>query len=123
MAEGLARKMLAGKAMVESAGSVPSGVVNPYAVKVMHEIGIDISSHKSKAVDGLDKAFVDDLDYAITLCAEEVCPVFISKAQKLHWSNPDPAGVVGDEGQILDAFRRVRDNISGEIEHFKSALG
>lgn len=114
MAEGLARKLLGAKAEVRSAGSVPSGYVNPMAVQVMKEIGIDISTHRSKAIDELDKPFLDTLDYVVTLCAEEVCPILSSKAQKMHWPNPDPASVK-DEAQRLEAFRQTRDAIAKAI--------
>src|SRR5688572_20610946 len=73
MAEGLARSMLGAGVQVQSAGSKPSRV-NPYAVEVMREIGIDIEGHFSKSVDDIDPASVDTV---ITLCAEEVCPVWV----------------------------------------------
>ena len=75
MAEGLAKSMLGQGHNIQSAGSIPSGEVHPNAVIAMDEIGIDIRDQFSKSTDDLDKDFIDNLDYAITLCAEEVCPV------------------------------------------------
>jgi arsenate reductase len=103
MAEGLARRLFGGRAIVESAGSKPSQV-NPLAIAAMKEIGIDLSSHRSKSVDEIDPAGVDAV---ITLCAEEVCPVGLAGARRLHWPIPDPAG----EGASLQRFRDARDAI------------
>ncbi len=114
IAEGLAKNIIK-NANIESAGSVPSGKVNPFATEVLKEIGIDISSNTSKSIDNLDSSFVDNLDYVITLCAEEVCPVFISKAKKLHWPHPDPAAVEGSYEEKLKSFRQVREDISRKI--------
>src|SRR4051794_8114435 len=83
LAEGLAKSLFPG-AEIESAGSHP-GKLNPYAVMVMSEIGIDISKQYSKSVDDLSPKLIVGLDYLITLCAEEVCPIMVSKAKKLHW--------------------------------------
>jgi arsenate reductase len=87
MAEALARSLLGGEAVVASAGSRPSRV-NPYAIEVMNEVGIDIGSNRSKSVDEIDPA---NVDIVITLCAEEVCPVFLGTAKRIHWPIPDPA--------------------------------
>ncbi len=122
IAEGLAKVILGSGHNIQSAGSQPSGAVNPLAVKTMQEIGIDITFNHSKSISDLDKDFVDNLDYVITLCAEEVCPVIISKAQKLHWANPDPAAVQGSEAEKLAAFRAVRDNIRNTIQVFSRAV-
>ena len=81
MAEGLARARFGASVRVQSAGSRPSHV-NPYAIEVMAEIGIDITGHTSKSVDTIDPASVDTV---ITLCAEEVCPVFFGDVQRFHW--------------------------------------
>ena len=86
MAEGLARQMFPGF-RIQSAGSRPSRV-NPYAVEVLAELGIDAAGHRSKSVEAIDPATVD---LVITLCAEEVCPLFLGKAERLHWPIPDPA--------------------------------
>ncbi|MGE3673686.1 MAG: arsenate reductase ArsC, partial [Polyangiaceae bacterium] len=87
MAEGLARQMLRGRFTVQSAGSAPSRL-NPYAIEVMGELGISISDQYSKSVEDIDP---DGVHSVITLCAEEVCPVFLTNAQRLHWPIEDPA--------------------------------
>ena len=103
MAEGLARRLFGARVEVESAGSRPSRV-NPHAIEVMKEIGIDLESHRSKAVDQIDR---DRVDLVITLCAEEVCPAWLGSARRLHWPIPDPAG----DGESLARFRAARDEI------------
>jgi len=123
IAEGLARKMFSDDE-VESAGSHP-GKLNPYAVKVMNEIGIDISKHYSKSIDDLAPEFFAATDYIITLCAEEVCPVVSSpRARKLHWPFPDLATkeVIAEE-ESLRRFREARDAIQDRMSKFKSEIG
>lgn len=117
MAEGLAKKFFGDRAVVASAGSQPSRV-NPFAIQVMKELGIDISGHHSKSVDDLDPGFIAKLDYVITLCAEEVCPILISKAQKLHWPLPDPARNRADNEEELISFRQTRDAILEKIHNY-----
>lgn len=112
MAEGLARKILGPHIQVQSAGSKATAV-NPLAIKVMKEIGIDISSHTSKSVDIIDPTSVDTI---ITLCAEEVCPVYLGKAKKLHWSFPDPVSKGKSMAEQLQNFREMRDLIKKKIE-------
>ena len=87
MAEGLGRMIFGDRVPVMSAGSEPSKV-NPYAVEVMRELGADISTHHSKSVQTIDPATVGTV---ITLCAEEVCPVFLGRVRRLHWPIADPA--------------------------------
>jgi arsenate reductase len=116
MAEGLGRMIFGDRVPVQSAGSRPSGV-NPYAVEVMREIGVDLSSHRSKSVDAVDP---DGVDTVITLCAEEVCPAFFGRALRLHWPIPDPAtadpSIPRDE--MLARFRAARDAIRVKLEQF-----
>ncbi len=122
LAEGLARNIFPGF-KIESAGSHPAKL-NPFAEKVLEEIGIDISKHYSKSVDELDKQFLNKLSYVITLCAEEVCPVLPSKtAKKLHWPFPDPASKepLSDE-VLLKRFREARDNIKARLLEFKKEI-
>ena len=117
LAEGLAKSMFGDKAEIESAGSQPSGKVQPYAIEVLEEIAIDISKNRSKFYDELSPKFFANLDYVITLCAEEVCPVLSSaKAKKIHWPIPDPASA--PEDQKLEAFRSARDSIRSKLEEF-----
>ena len=107
MAEGIARSLAPQGVKVSSAGSSPAPI-RPQAIQVLNEIGIDISAHRSKGLDSIDAGSVDAV---ITLCAEEVCPVFLGKAHRLHWGLPDPAAVTGTEETRLDAFRSVRDEL------------
>jgi arsenate reductase len=107
MAEGIARSLAPSGVTVSSAGSKPSRV-NPLAIRALDEIGIDIRSHQSKSVDSISPEGVDTV---ITLCAEEVCPVFLGKARRIHWGLPDPAGAGSTAEEQLQAFRDVRDEL------------
>jgi arsenate reductase len=107
MAEGIARALAPPDVEISSAGSQPSRL-NPLAVAALAEIGIDIRGQSSKRVDDVP---LDDVDAVVTLCAEEVCPVFPGKALRVHWGLPDPAHASGDDAARLDAFRRVRDEL------------
>ena len=118
MAEGLAKSMLGKNHSIQSAGSIPSGEVHPNAVMTMDDIGIDIREQYSKSIDDLDKDFIDNLDYAITLCAEEVCPVLSSKAENLHWVNEDPANDIYTEAQLKISFLSTRENLFKLIKKF-----
>jgi arsenate reductase len=121
LAEGLAGKIFP-NAVVHSAGSNP-GKLNPYAVEVMKEAGIDISRHFSKSFDDLDPEFSANLDYVITLCAEEVCPVVVSKAKRLHWPIQDPASKEPlPPEEFKRRFREARDLIKTQLEQFKLGL-
>ncbi len=121
LAEGLARKVFP-DAEIQSAGSHP-GKLNPHAVAVMNEIGVDISKHYSKSIDNLTPKFIVGLDYVITLCAEEVCPTMVSRAKKLHWPHPDPATKESlPEEESLRRFREARDAIQRKLEEFKKEL-
>ncbi len=117
MAEGLARRLFGDTARVQSAGSAPTRV-NPYAIEVMAEIGIDIRAQHSKAVDTIDPASVD---LVITLCAEEVCPVFLGKAPKLHWPIPDPATAdpTITREELLARFRAARDTLDAKLKSLR----
>jgi thioredoxin type arsenate reductase len=107
MAEGIARALAPAWMKISSAGSQPSRV-NPLAVRVLAEIGIDIGGQRSKSVDDVPP---DDVDAVVTLCAEEVCPAFLGKALRIHWGLPDPARASGDDAERLEEFRRVRDEL------------
>jgi arsenate reductase len=121
LAEGLARQVFP-LAEIESAGSHPAHL-NPFAVRVMKEIGIDISNHHSKSVDDLSPQFIAGLDYVITLCAEEVCPLIVSKATKLHWPLSDPASKEPlAEDVMLQRFRQARDAIHQRLKEFKKEM-
>jgi arsenate reductase len=112
IAEGLARARFGDAVRVQSAGSDAAGV-NLLAVKALAEFGIDISAQTSKTVDTIDPATVDTV---VTLCAEEVCPVFLSKARRVHWPLPDPTAGGGTEDEQLARFRKARDEIKMRLE-------
>ena len=121
MAEGLGRMIFGDRVRVQSAGSEPSKV-SPFAVEVMRELGVDLSAHHSKSVQTIDPATVGTV---ITLCAEEVCPVFLGKARRLHWPIPDPASKDPSiaRAQMLTRFRTARDTIRGMLDRFASEGG
>ncbi len=121
IAEGLAKKLFGNKVNVKSAGSQPSGLVQPWAITVLKEEGIDISDHGSKSVDRLPIGFVASMDYVVTLCAEEICPTLPTKAQRLHWPIPDPAVV--PEAEKAQAFRAARDEITRRLMDFGREQG
>jgi arsenate reductase len=114
MAEGIARKLFGSRVAVESAGSEPSDV-SPYAIEVMREVGVDLTTHRSKAVHAIDPATVATI---ITLCTEEVCPTFLGKACRLHWPIPDPASKDPSIPRevMLARFRAARDQIQARLE-------
>lgn len=109
IAEGYLRQFANGKAEIYSAGIETHGV-NPKAIAVMKEDGVDISHHTSNHIDEYKK---NDFDYVITVCdnAKERCPFFPSTAKKFHQNFPDPAKAKGSEGEIMQEFRNVRDMI------------
>jgi len=119
MAEGLLRHLGAGQIEVASAGTRPS-IVRPEAIAVMSELGIDLSSHRSKHVDELAS---EGFDYVITVCdhANETCPIFPGAPHRLHWSLPDPAAVAGTETERLAAFRDVRQMLEVRLRDFVSS--
>lgn len=105
---------------VESAGVSPTSI-RPEAIAVMREIDIDISRHRSKAVDEFTG---EQFDYVITVCddAREHCPIFPGEAKLIHWSFDDPAAAEGDEVARLIVFRRVRDEIEARLRTFVADL-
>jgi arsenate reductase len=116
MAEGWLRHYAGDRADVFSAGIKPAGL-NPMAVAVMRESGVDISGHRSKPVDELAKV---DFLFVITVCddAREQCPVFPGALYQLQWSFDDPAEATGSDEEKLAVFRRVRDEIAEQVEAF-----
>lgn len=121
MGEGLLRAIAGDKIDVYSAGSKPS-TVNPFAIKAMHARGIDISNHTS---DSLTQYIKKPFDYVITVCdnAAETCPVFPGRAERIHWGFPDPAGVEGDDDDILASFIQVRDGLEEKLTTWSQSLG
>jgi arsenate reductase len=113
MAEGLVNHDLAGQVQAFSAGVRPTRV-NPMAIQVMAELGIDISHYHSKSVDELaDEQF----DLVITVCdrAQQQCPIFPGDTEVMHVGFPDPATATGSEAEILTVFRRVRDALREQL--------
>lgn len=112
MAEGLARARAPAGWTIYSAGSRPARL-STTAVRVMGELGIDISSQRSK---GMDEIPLERADLIVTLCAEEVCPVVLGgHARRLHWPLPDPAATHGEDEARLAAFRATRDELARRI--------
>ena len=113
MAEGLVNHDLAGLVQARSAGIRPNRV-NPRAIQVMGELGIDISHHRSKSVDDLGG---EQFDLVITVCdnAAAQCPMFPGDTEILHISFPDPAKATGSEAEILAEFRQVRDDLREKL--------
>lgn len=118
IAEGYLRHFAGDKAVVYSAGVETHGV-NPRAITIMQEDGIDISQHTSN---NMDEYRDIDFDFVITVCdnAKERCPFFPSKAQKSHHNFPDPAKATGSEEEIMVQFRAVRDEIKEYCRNFVS---
>lgn len=110
MAEGLA-KLLLPECQIESAGSSPKAL-HPKAVAAMAELGVDIRGQVAKEV---TSELVKKADFVITLCQDEVCPRLPAGVQSLHWPFPDPAGVSGDDQDVLAAFIAVRDQIKEKL--------
>jgi arsenate reductase (thioredoxin) len=113
MAEALLRALASDRVEVASAGTEATRV-HPLAVRAMDELGIDLRGHRSKTVD----AFLDEpWDVVITVCdsANERCPIFPGRTQRLHWSFEDPSAASGSEEERLAVFRRVRDAIAERL--------
>ena len=120
MAEGFAREL--GKGMIEphSAGLIAAGV-NPRAIAVMKEAGIDISRQKSEEI---NEDLLRTMDIVITLCgnAEESCPYTPPEIKRIHWPIKDPVGTIGTEEEIMKEFRRARDEIRNRVEELIDTL-
>jgi arsenate reductase (thioredoxin) len=110
LAEGILRHAAGDILNVQSAGSKPAGFVHPLAIRVMQEIGIDISAHRSKP---LTEFLAQEVHTVITVCghADQACPLFPGQLNRHHWGFDDPAHAQGTEEEILAVFRRVRDDV------------
>lgn len=106
MGEGIARSLAPDTMRISSAGSEPSQV-RPQAIAVLSEVGIDIRGYRSKGTEEVARP----VDVVITLCAQEVCPVWLDPAVRLHWALPDPAGAGDTSEEEMRAFRQVRDEL------------
>lgn len=121
MAEGLARWLFGEAVRVASAGSKPTRV-NPFAIRALDELGVDIRGQTSKSVDSIEP---DSVDLVVTLCAEEVCPAFLGSARRLHWplSDPDRKDEPLTDEERLAYFRAARDEIRRRLEVLAAELG
>ncbi|MCS6861040.1 MAG: arsenate reductase ArsC [Abditibacteriales bacterium] len=119
MAEGFARHFGSDKVEVYSAGTHPT-TVNPTAIEVMREKGVDISAHTAKGLGAVPK----DVDFVITLCgdAAESCPVYPAHVRVEHWNLPDPAKATGTREEVLRVFREVRDTIEKRVKEWIEGL-
>ncbi|HNY18246.1 MAG TPA: arsenate reductase ArsC [Treponemataceae bacterium] len=119
MAEAFLKKHGEGRFAAESAGLEP-GALNPYVVRAMREVGIDISGNRTKSVFDMQKegrAF----DAVVTVCSPEAaerCPIFPGRAEKIHWPFPDPSALRGTDDEIMDGVRAVRDLIEKAVIEF-----
>jgi arsenate reductase len=114
MAEGIVNALHGDEFEAFSAGTSP-GNVNPYAIKALAEIGIDISRHRSKGIEEFkDRSF----DYVITLCdsARESCPFFAGGGKRIHKGFEDPSAIKGTDEEILSGFRRIQNEIKAWLE-------
>tara|TARA_B100000900_G_scaffold860_1_gene739 strand:+ start:864 stop:1280 length:417 start_codon:yes stop_codon:yes gene_type:complete len=118
MAEGIAKAIFGKNHNIKSAGSNPTGIVHKNAIWAMDEIDIDISNQSSKSIDDLENSFLENLDFVITLCAEEICPALQNDAKKIHWMNEDPANDKFSDVQSKRAFLKARNNIFNLIKKF-----
>lgn len=113
MAEGFARNLGEGIIEAYSSGSRPSGKINPEAIRVMQELGIDILSQRSK---GFDQLPVKEFDYVITLGCQDACP-FVPAKQHIDWNIADP------KGKDVEFFRKVRDDIAENVKELIRTCG
>ncbi len=117
MAEGLLRAAAGDRLRVASAGSKPAGFVHPLAIRVMKDIGIDISGHRSKH---LDEFLSEEVETLITVCgkANQVCPTFSGQVNRHHWGFEDPAHGARSEREQVAVFRGVRDEMRSVFEAY-----
>jgi arsenate reductase len=117
LAEGILRTAAGDMFNVQSAGSKPAGYVHPLAIQVMREIGIDISTHRSKHMNDFLQTPVETV---ITVCgnADQACPMFPGQTNRHHWGFDDPAHAAGTDEEKLGVFRRVRDQIKMVFEAY-----
>ena len=113
MAEGFAKEFGKGLIEVHSAGLMAAGI-QPRAIAVMKEIGIDISNQKSKVI---DENLLKKMDIIVTLCgyADDLCPRTPPEIKRIHWPIKDPVGATGTEEEIMNEFRRARDEIKEKV--------
>jgi len=117
LAEGFLRAAAGDVLDVQSAGSSPAGYVHPMAIRVMQEVGIDISRHQSKH---MNQFLNQNVETVITVCgnADQACPMYPGQVNRYHWGFDDPAHATGTEEEILKVFRRARDEIKRVFEAY-----
>ena len=118
IAEALAKDMLPKSFDIRSAGSIPAEKVHKDAILVMGNVGIDISTNQTQSIDNIEADFINNLDYVITLCKEEVCPVVPEATKIFHWPNEDPDNNNFYEIESINAFTRTRENIFNLLKKF-----
>tara|TARA_B100001250_G_scaffold356017_1_gene330833 strand:+ start:544 stop:963 length:420 start_codon:yes stop_codon:yes gene_type:complete len=118
IAEALAKDMLPKSFDIRSAGSIPAKKVHKDAILVMGNVGIDISTNETQSIDNIEADFINNLDYVITLCKEEVCPVVPEAVKIFHWPNEDPDNDNFNDIQSINAFTRTRENIFNLLKKF-----
>ncbi len=121
MAEAILNKLGNGEFVACSAGSKSVGQVNPYALKLLRDLGYDVTAFKSKKP---DEFLSCDLDYVITVCdnANKECPIFTGNAKKIHWGLYDPAGFDGSEEEKYQEFKRIYGMLEKNIKDFVDFL-
>ncbi len=118
IAEALAKDMLPKSFDIRSAGSIPAEKVHKDAILVMENVGIDISTNQTQSIDSIEADFINNLDYVITLCKEEVCPVVPQATKIFHWPNEDPDNDNFSDIQSKNAFIKTRENIFNLLKKF-----
>tara|TARA_B100001175_G_C19511746_1_gene644354 strand:- start:4073 stop:4492 length:420 start_codon:yes stop_codon:yes gene_type:complete len=118
IAEALAKDMLPKSFDIKSAGSIPAEKVHKDAILVMENVGIDISTNQTQSIDSIEADFINNLDYVITLCKEEVCPVVPQATKIFHWPNEDPDNDNFSDIQSKNAFIKTRENIFNLLKKF-----
>ena len=118
IAEALAKDMMPKSFDIRSAGSRPSQKVHYNTTKVLADVGIDIKDYKTKSIVSLDEDFINNLDYVITLCAEEICPVVPNATKIFHWPNEDPDNDDFNDIQLENAFIKTRKDIFKLLKKF-----
>ena len=119
LGEAVASVISNGRLIGFSAGSHPSSVVNPFAVKVANELGYDVSKLRSKSWDEYATADAIKMDFVITVCdnaANEICPFFPASPTTAHWGFTDPSSVIGTDEEKLNAFRKVAEGLKQKIK-------
>ena len=121
MAEGILRNSASELIEVASAGSNPSGYVHPKAITALNEIGIDISSHTSKHMNDF---LNQDIHTVITVCgnADQECPTYPGQFHRHHWGFEDPAHAEGSEDEVMEVFRKVRNEIKLVFEAYAAGI-